>query len=40
MDAQWSKGTISKVDKGKFQTGFSILEITVAPKEGNAVKTL
>lgn len=39
-DAQWSSGTIPKRGDGNFQTGFSILEITLKPKPGNAVKIL
>jgi alpha-L-fucosidase len=35
---QWSEGTIPESPEGDFQTGYDILQLTVEPAEGEAVK--
>lgn len=36
--AQWSKGNIPSFTKQDYHTGFPVYEMTIHPKEGNAVK--
>ncbi|MFR9650864.1 MAG: alpha-L-fucosidase [Rikenellaceae bacterium] len=38
--AQWSEGNIPTFSKSEFHNGFPIYEMTLTPKEGNAVKEL
>lgn len=40
VSSQWSKGKIPVFTKNDYHTGFPIYEMTIAPKEGNAVKEL
>ena len=37
--SQWSEGNIPSRKKGSYKTGFSILQVTLEPKKGDAVKT-
>jgi len=37
-DAQWSEGKMPEFSKSDFHAGFPIYEMTISPKEGNAVK--